>query len=149
MSGQLDHSPARIIRELLIDLSSGSATSGLSSDWAVTVGDLPDTPDNVMMIRDSQGILDGRAMVGGLRLIMHGFQVTIRAQDQQSGYLQANDIAVAVDAVWNSTVIIGSSTYLVTAISRTGDVIYVGTDKPQSNLHLFTINARVSLVKTA
>ena len=146
MSGQLDHSPARIIRELLIDLSSG--TSDLSADWAIFVNSIPDDPDKVIVINDTTGVLDGRIMITGEQLTEHGFQVVIRDQGQDTGFVRANLIATTLDIVLRSSVTIGSSTYLVQAVSRVGDVIYVGTDVPQSNLHLFTINARTSLCKT-
>lgn len=149
MSGSLDHSPARIIRELLIDLSSGSATASLDNDWAILVNNLPDTPDSALVVNDTTGILDGRSMIDGEVLTNHGIQLIIRDDNQQDGYAKANDIAIALDGIRRNTVIVESSTYLVHAVSRKGDVIYLGVDVPRSNLHLYSINGTVSLNKTS
>tara|TARA_R110000824_G_scaffold172434_1_gene350259 strand:+ start:347 stop:796 length:450 start_codon:yes stop_codon:yes gene_type:complete len=149
MSGRLLHSPARIIRELLIDLSSGSATSDLTDDWGAWVNTLPDSPDEVITVNDTTGLLNGREMIAGEVLTMHGIQIIVRDNDQSEGYVKANEVAVAMDGVLRSSVTIDSSTYLVQAISRKGDTIYVGVDVPRSNLHLYSINATASICKTS
>lgn len=149
MSGRLDHSPAKVIKEMLIDLSSGSATSLLDSDWSVYVSSIPDSPDKIVVVTDTTGKDDGRSMIDGYRMVNHGFQILIRSQTFPEGYQKANEIAIDLDGVVRRTVVIGSSVYLVHSISRVGDVIAVGTEVPASQRQLFTINARVTLDQTS
>lgn len=146
MSGSLTHSPAEIIRQLLIDLGVGTA----SGSWPVKFATEPDNPDNVITVYNAAGRSSGRVQNGGERQEHHGFQVRVRSTSESVGYVKARVIAVALDEnVLLTTVTVDSSTYRIQSISRTGDVISLGKNHPTTNLNLFTINALASLRQTS
>jgi hypothetical protein len=53
MSGSLDHFPADIIRQLLIDLGVGLDVT--ATDWPAFSQKEPDSPDNVITVFDTMG----------------------------------------------------------------------------------------------
>ena len=145
MSGALTHSPADIIRQLLIDLSLGTAPAD-SGSWPIYVSAVPDTPDSIVTVTDTTGKDDGRLMNGGERQEHHGFQIAIRAVTHAAGFTKARAIAVSIDEdVDNADVTVSSSSYVVYAISRISGVIVAGKNPPTSKRNLFTINAVVAL----
>lgn len=143
MSGILTHSPAEIIRQLLIDLSLATA----SEDWPVNFGGEADPPpDNVITVYNSAGILQGSLQPSGEQQDRHGFQVRVRGGKESVGYTKARAIAVALDEdVKLTAVTVSSTVYIIYSISREGNVISLGKNHPDSNLNLFTINATVAL----
>lgn len=147
MSGALDHPINRIIAELLIDLSVG--TSITSGEWAVFAGSLPDQPDSCIRVSETTSVSDGRLHPTGLTVTHPGVQILIRDPEQEDGHEKANAIAVALDTVERDVVTIGASTYLIQAVNRVGDPIYLGTDVPRSQFHLYSLNATVTLRKTS
>lgn len=146
MSGSLTHSPAEIIRQLLVDLALGTD----DGTWPVKFATEPNSPDNVITVYNTAGRSDGRVQNGGERQEHHGFQVRIRSTSEAVGYTRARLIAVALDeSVLLTTVTVSSSTYLIQSISRTGDILSLGKNHPETNLNLFTINALASLRQTS
>jgi len=149
MSGALNHSPADIVRYLLIDLSQGTLPSD-SDSWPIHVAREPDTPDSVITVFDTSGRLDGRAQVSGEMLEHYGIQVRVRDTNPVEGFAKAQDIAIALDqTAYQDTITINSDTYLVHAVSRTGGILGLGKETPTSKRNLFTINAVVELRQTA
>jgi len=149
MSGSLTHSPADVIRQLLIDLGLGTTPTDEGS-WPIFVSNEPDAPDNAIAITDTAGKLDGRIQNDGELGIHHGFQVRIRAATRAAGYAKANALAVGMDElVAYDTVTVSSTTYIVHAITRTGDILFLGKEVDASKRFLFTINAVTALRQTS
>lgn len=148
MSGSLTHSPADIIRNLLVNLGLGTTPSAAGS-WPVYAEREPDAPDSVITVYNTAGRKDGRVQVGGEVQEHHGFQVRIRAANPVTGYTKAQAIAIALDeTVYQDTVTISAATYLVHAVSRVGSVLALGKETPTSKRNLFTINAVAALRQT-
>lgn len=154
MSGALTHSPADIVRNLLIELSQGTAPAD-SDSWPIYVGQEPDSPDSVITITDSTNILQGRFMFGEVQE-KHGFQVRVRDPEHYGGYEKSQAIAIALDSMASNTVVAvgddagtGSQLYTVYAVSRKGGVIALGKDVPRTKMYLFTINAVVTVRQVA
>lgn len=152
MSGALNHSPADIIRKLLVDLSVGSLPSLSTTFWPIYVARTPDTPDSVITITDVESVKNGRVMVNGEVQEHHGIQIAVRDPDFRIGYDKAREVAITLDeTVYLNLVSMddstgtGTSTYLVQSASRVGGVISAGKDVATSKRNLFTINAVVSL----
>ena len=155
MSGNLTHSPAQIIRDLLVDLGLGVLPSA-GGLWPIFVTGIPDSPDSIITITDTLGTSDGRLQPTGEATEHPGFQVAIRDANHQDGWEKANAIRVALsETILLNTVSItdnvgtGTSTYTVHAVSKIGGVIVLGKELPTSKRHLFTINATVALRQTA
>lgn len=146
MPGTLIHSPADVVRRLLIDL--GLGTNGGAS-WPVFTDAEPNVPDNCITVRDTQGRDGGRDMVTAERAEHHGIQIRVRAGTQSAGYTKARAIAVALDSsVYQEMVVVAAGAggaYKVHAITRTTDVIALGKEVPTAKRSLFTINALISV----
>lgn len=145
MPGALNHSPADVIRRLLIALGHGAdpPESDVTSTWPITVGGDPSVPDRLITLVDTAGKDSGRTMTDGEVQEHHGIQIQVRSPDYQDGYDKAREVAVGLDGVYWRTVSIGSSTYEVQSVGRTGDVVYSGKEFLKTKRALFTINALV------
>ena len=147
MSGSLTHSPADVIRYLLIDLSLGTLPSA-SGDWPIIANRELDSPDNLITVFDTAGLRNGRVADGEVQE-HEGFQIRVRAGTQTVGQAKINAIKQAIDnSVLNKSVVIGASTYIVYAISRRSGPFYLGQDVETSKRIVFTINAVVALRQT-
>ena len=145
MPQTLSHSPAQIVRQLLIDLSLGTLPSA-SGSWPVYATHEPNTPDDCVTVYDTAGTDDGRSMISGELWGHDGFQVRVRGKDHDTGWLKADAIQAGLaESVYDRTVRVSSSAYLVHAITRIGDVLTLGTEAPTSKRSLFTINATLSV----
>jgi hypothetical protein len=80
MSGSLDHFPADIIRQLLIDLGVGLGVT--ATDWPAFSQKEPDSPDNVITVFDTMGRDLGRTNPDMVRSERYGIQV----RDTRRGY---------------------------------------------------------------
>jgi len=145
MTGTLTHSPADIVRSLLVDLGHGTVPSA-GSTWPVFVGNEPNSPDDAITVYDTTSRMDGRTQVDGQQHEHHGVQIRIRNGNHVDGYTKARAIAVALDeTAYQNTVTISSTSYTVQCVSRVGGVIALGKDTPNTRRNLFTINALVSV----
>jgi hypothetical protein len=146
----LDHAPARIVQQLLVDLSLGTLPED-DDDWPIyrdIEPDGADVPDSVITVYTTAGRMEASDFLGA-RSERHGVQVRIRDASPDDGYTKANDIAEAMDeTVTYDTVTIGSSVYLVFVLHRAGAVIPLGRHTPHSNRCLFTINAYLVVRQT-
>jgi len=144
MSGALDHSPADIVAQLLVDLSLGSDPTG-SSAWPVFVAREPETPDNCITVFGTASKKQGRTMNDGEVQEQHGIQVSVRSGTYPTGFAKARAIAVALDeSVRLNTVSLESATYTVYGVSRTSGPLDLGKE-PTTKRNVFTINATVTL----
>lgn len=147
MAGTLQHSPADVLRYLLIDHSMGGLPSGVSNaDWSIFVDNEPDSPDNCITVYNSVSKQNGRVMVGEV-CELHGIQVRVRSQISKTGYNKIREIAVEIDEnVIIDTVTIGTATYCVHSFKRTTDIISFGKDTPnQSKRHIHTFNGLLTV----
>lgn len=151
MPGSLAHSPADVVRRLLIALGHGTAPSA-SGLWPIYHPDMPNAPDNAIVVRDTEGVNHGRAGPDAERAEHYGVQVLVRsnADDDTDGWVKANAVAIALDEdAFDASVTIGASTYCVYTINRTGPVIPLGKELPPSKRYLFSINALASIRQSA
>lgn len=147
MSGTLHHSPAEIIRQLLIDagvvedLASGTADN---SDWTCFVNSHPELPDNSVCIYNTTAVGHGREQINGETQKHYGIQVRVRGEVVDSTYVKARDILDQFESVLRAAVTIGASSYLVQAVHIAGDILDIGYDGA-SGRRLFTLNAKTDI----
>ena len=151
MSGKLDHAPAQIIQQLLIDL--GLATDIASAAaWPVYYSDHPNQPDDSICVYNTDARLQGRSQVEGETQEFYGIQVRVRSASVLNGYNKCQAIASAFDLQVLRTevtmVTIPSASYLVQSVTRTSSVISLGVENPTSRRRLYTLNAMVSIRMT-
>jgi hypothetical protein len=148
MSGSLIHSPADIIRYLLVGEGEGTLPSA-NGTWPIHVSSRPTIPDSVVVVRDTTGRDAGRLMPTGERVEHYGIQIQVRDANSPDGYTKSQSIAITMDIVASLiNITIGSSTYQVQSIVRENGPLSLGTEEGTKR-EMFTINAIVSLKQTA
>lgn len=148
MSGDLNHSPADIIQQLLIDQILGTKPESAGT-WPIFSTYERDNPDNAVTVYDTAGVVHGRHHATGDTQLHYGIQVRVRAKDHSTGFDKAQDIFNELDNVDKYTVTVGSSTYAVQAVTMTSSIIPLGVETVAGRRRLFTINALVALRMTS
>jgi len=147
MSGLMTHSAGDVIRHALIDLVLGTLPSA-GTAWPIHVGNLPNKPDNAILVSDTAGRFGGRVHTSGEMQEHQGVQIKVRSADYQTGGLRARTIAKNLDEdIAQTSVTISGSVYLIEAVTRTSGPLSLGTEEGTER-SLFTINAVVSLRQT-
>lgn len=139
---QLQHPPSQIIRAVLIDLA-------LASDggtWPVYHGREPAAPDNCVTVYTTQGSTISRTMIDGRIVEKRGIQVRIRARDEATGWLKADEIRTTLaQSLYRKVVHVESSSYYVHSADRIGEIMSLGTEAPTTGRNLFTLNFVASI----
>ena len=150
MPGSLTHSPAVVVKHLLVALSQGTLPENDGS-WPVYATQEPTKPDSTITVYDTTGITGDRDTPTNERPENNGIQVRVKSPNYAAGYTKSSAIALAMDGVTKNAVNIpdatgtGSTDYTVWTVIRTSDVLSLGKESPTSRRDLFTINALVSL----
>lgn len=150
MSGNLNHSPATIIQQLIVDKTLARLPSG-SGDWPIYSSFMPDgegAPSDAIATFDTTGRNQGRTQIDGEVQENHGVQIMVRADKFNVGYAKSRTIATTLDEdVLRQTVSIDGTDYLVQCVNRVGDVIPLGKEDG-TNRRLFTINVLVVVTQS-
>lgn len=145
MPGPLAHSPADIIATLLPALGVGSAPSESSEvQWSVYASRMPTGPGDCIGVFDTSGRNNGREMVAGEVQQHEGFMVRVRSESHDTGWAKADEVRAALDGVYQRSVSVGGTHYVVHSVTRTSQVIALGTEK-ESQRCVFTITAVASI----
>jgi len=141
VSGNLNHSQAKIIAKLIIDLGHGiTPVVGSTTEWQVYSSHEPDSPTNAITVYDTAGRQAGR-LFNGETQAMNGFQLRIRSDLQTDGRGKIEDIKEAFDKdVKRAVVHVGESWYVVHSIARTTEIIPLGVDSA-TRRRTWTLNA--------
>jgi hypothetical protein len=151
MPGAMNHSASDVLRYRLVELGHGTLPSA-SSAWPIYVSQRPDKPDQLIVITDTGGFHDGRVQADGEVQGRDGCQILIRANTYTIGFPKANDIAIALDeSVYDDSVTIGTDTYTLHSVSRTGSMnpVHLGKEIEASKRDLFSINCTISVRQTS
>lgn len=155
----LTHSPADVVRWLLVRLALGTDYRNAST-WPVYAAAEPPAPDNVITVYDTAGTDDGSEMIGGELQGHYGFQVRVRALDHPTGWNKINTIRAtlaegvpASGQVGTLVVIDNPSTlptchYRVENIARISEVNVLGMNVANEKTRLFTLNGVVNVDQT-
>ena len=138
---QLNHPPARIIKDLIVQLGHGTHWDAGGS-WPVHYNQVPDAPDNCICVHDTDSILQGRDQIGGEVQERFGIQVLVRCSNPTTGYAKARAIAKSFDEdVYQAIVEVSQSTYSIHSISRTTGILNVGPEAGALRRYIRTLNA--------
>ena len=75
-----------------------------------------------------------------------GIQLRFRSVDAPRGWLKADAVQTALaEEIYQNSVVIESSDYVVHCFARIGNVMSLGKESPTSKRNVFTLNAVVSL----
>lgn len=144
------HSPARIVSRLLVDLGLGAepvnSAAAAPVTWPVYTDSEPTTPDNLIVVTDTAGTDDGRAMVTGESMGHDGIQVRVRAVDHATGWTKIDSILnTLAQEVERTAVTIGATVYLVHCLAKFGPILALGKGRPGSALSKFSFNCVVAI----
>jgi hypothetical protein len=145
-SGTLLHSPADILRRLMVQDGKGVLpTSATNTNWPISTSQELNAPDNTVTTYDTDGRDFGRSQPTSERFEHHGVMVRVRGMTFQEAWVKARALAVYLDEdVYQELVTVSGSTYLVHAVSRQSRPAYLGRE-PGTERHLFSINVTVNL----
>lgn len=156
----LSHSPADIVRWLLVDLGLGTDYRDRST-WPVYCAHESEKPDNVITVYDTAGTDDGSVMVGGELQGHYGFQVRVRATDHPTGWDKINTIRatlaegvpaagqVGYEVSIDDPASIGTKRYIVQNIANISAVNDLGKNVANEKTDLFTVNGVVNVDQAA
>jgi len=129
-----------------VDLSLGTLASA-GGAWPITYAEEPDERTgrgSHIFVRNTEGLLQGRSMLGGYVFEKHGLQIRIRDTQHEDGYSKAKDIQVALDAVTLTAMTISATTYVTIGFHRNGSIVDIGKE-PGTNRHQFSINGYLTV----
>jgi uncharacterized protein (DUF1330 family) len=131
MSGELPHTPAVIVAQMLVDLGVADypEDDGLT-DWVVFPTHLPEAPDQAMAVVDTAGRLHRRMHVTGVIGEHYGLQFLVRgARAPVTSYSKCKAVMEFLDTEVNREIVtIDEYTYRVNAITRTSVTMPAGRD---------------------
>jgi len=149
MSLALQHSPADILQQVLIDEGFGTSPSA-GATWPIFATNEPSSPDDAITVFDTAGTDSGRSMIDGELFGRDGFQVRVRSREHKAGYQKASDIQQHLaEGLYQETKTIESKTYLIHACVRLGGVLPIGKDVPTAKRSVFTINGQAVISRTS
>ncbi len=141
MATGITESPARIVRQLLVDIGQCILPKAASNDyWQASVNVEPVAPDNVVTIYNTGAVEDSGVNFDGTRVEHPTLQVRLRSTKDDVGYPKMREICVALDSVYRQVVTVNAVDFLVQRIKRTTDVIALGYDEPTSKRWVYTFN---------
>jgi len=148
VSDYTGESPASIIAQYIVATLNYMSNPDDATDWPLFVSHLPFDIISCGCIYDTAGVQDGRISSSGEVIEHPGIQLTIRSKEYEMGREKAEQVALALDAVFNEIVSIDDIDYTVQNIKRMSDVISLGIEPGTQRNHLFTVNFLVTINKS-
>lgn len=155
MPGPLDHSPAMILAEILIsnekcDRPPATLTLSPSNNLPfVFVGKEPDgpgIPDRVVSVFNTTGLEFGRDAFGELAEY-EGVQLRVRHSTGEQAFVLMKDLSIHLDQLYMKTLTIGSSSYRVQSVRRSGGFALFGKEPSATLRNVMTMNAVMTVRK--
>lgn len=152
MPGEMQHSPAYVIWQALVDEGFGvDPETDENGRWPIFDNHHPDDPDDLIKISDTTGRDFGHTQVDGEVQELDGIQVMVRSADKDEGWRKARQIARYLDQLNQKRVTLeqigtaGNADYVIHAVSRIGGIPFLGTEEPTSKRFLFSFNCLCSI----
>lgn len=143
----MEHTPADVVRQLLIDLTLATDPD-VAGAWPAYADDEPDKPDDCITVYTTSGQSFGDDHTSGEVLGNFGVQFRVRSMDKKLGWRKANAIATAIaETVYQARVTVPDpeTDYFIQCFGGIGDVLPIGREVGKSRRHLCTINANVQI----
>jgi len=149
-SRYLEHSPARVLQQLLLDLGlGGDPEDDPVPAWPVFVSREPSSPDECLTVYDTEERRHGRTMADGAKVVHYGVQVRVRSRTYEAGRAKADAVQATLEkGVYQTNVSIEGHAYTVGNVSGAA-LRTLGKDVPGSKRDLFVVNGLVALAEIA
>lgn len=122
MSGILTHSPADIVRYLLINRGIGSLPED-SGDWPIYAIRMPASPDNLICVYNTQGVMGGKYHVTKTTVERYGIQISIASASHLVGLSKANEVCEVLDELTYDSILVGTSQYRIHGFQKTSSIL--------------------------
>lgn len=143
-------SPATVLTRFIINSLGKMTTPTDGENWPLYSPHMPDGDNvetNCGAVHDTLGVKDSRSISSGVVSEHPGVQIRIRTNDYDAGFAKIEDIALALDAVANETIVIGSESYMIHNVSRTSPITCLGVEPGTKRRTFFTVNCLLTLKK--
>lgn len=147
----LKFTPSVILRQLLVDLGVGTMPDPTTpTAWPIYAESMPNSPDSMICVYTTQGVLNGSVMTDGEVQEHFGFNIKVSSARPDEGWSKAQTIINALDKTINrNSVSIGPFTFLMHAITRSSGIIPLGKGIPTNKQNTFSINGTMSLTQSS
>jgi hypothetical protein len=140
MSILLSHSPAVIIKHLLVNFGVASLP-GAYNDWPVTDAHEADKPDNAITVYHTSGqVSDGRFQVNGEVQEDYGIMIRVRAVTDAIGSAKLNAIIGILNQSVNRTPVTVEGVLYTVHSASFASRTQLGTGQDNSEREVFTTN---------
>jgi len=155
MSGFLDHSPANILLEWMLD--EGLVDAPSSADWPGFLQNVDERYESYVVVYDTDSRLSGKVHLLGETQQHYGIQIQVRSPDPDEAHSKVSEIFTAFDAASREPVTIAGEAdgdppvippaceYIIDAITPTSGAIRAGKEQPEDYLWLWTANFVISI----
>ncbi len=143
---KLEVSPASIVAYYIINTLAKMTDPSDGSAFPLWVSHMQDKPSNAGAIYDVPGVLEQRQM-SGVVPTHQGILIRIRAVSYETGYAKIEDIASALDEVFDISVEIDPEEYVIQNISKTTPIVPLGIEEGTKRRYLFTANFLLTIRK--
>lgn len=146
----LNHNPAIIFRQLLVDLGVGSdpPSSGSPSlnTWYLHANKNVNEPDQILVVHHTPDIKSGRVMNTGKVDLQYGIQVYGRHKSNATLSAKMESLVTVLDeTIYQNTVTVDSTQYLVHAFSNRGPILDIGEEEGKTKRNQMTVNGTITI----
>lgn len=142
----MKHSPAEILRAYLVASGNAQLPTTAGATWPISVGSLPDAPDQHLCIYDTAGKLDGRIQETGETQQKPGFQIRARAGTFQKAYQKLELLLSVCDTVNQQAVALETKNYLIHSVTLTSPILHLGQEEGKTRTS-FTLNGLLTITE--
>lgn len=143
MSGLLNHSPADVVGQLLVD--SGLVEAHTGTEWPTFINTNPVPNVQCLTTLDTAGFSRGKTHVDSESRLQYGVQLLARSPSPTLPFRKLNELLGFLDQVTNEIVALEGSTYNVFAVTATSPILRIGREQPEDVLTVCSLNLIVSL----
>ena len=145
----LNHNPAKIFRQLLVDLGVGSdppSSSPSLGTWYIYANKNVSEPDQILVVHHTPDIKSGRIMNSGKVDLQYGIQVYGRHKSNVTLSEKMHSLETVLDeTIYQNTVTLDATQYLVHAFSNRGPVLDIGEEEGKTKRNQMTVNGTITI----
>ncbi len=126
-------SAAHVVRDYLVQIGLGTLPS-LEATWPIFVGKSQDKPDNMVLLSNTMGMMNGRDLRSGKTHEHFGLSMLVRSTEETIGYKRADLLCKVFDAIFRQVVTVDSVRYMIQSISRRTQIVPLGSAREEKEL---------------
>jgi hypothetical protein len=136
---RLTNSPADVLRWLIVQLGLGTNPDDDGS-WPVYDSNEPSSPDDLIVVYDTAGEIQGREHHSGRSLEHYGAQIQVRGSSKAVAWAKVDALVQSLEeSVKNTLVTVSTLTYIIHAVTRRSGPMLLGRE-PATSRVLYSLN---------